>query len=183
MLRRAACLLTASLFFSAAPAFAINLQEVAGLLAANPESQALLPADSGLIQALTSQLQVTPQQAAGGSAALLGVAEQQLASGDYAQLLGVLLGGHQPTGGEGLGGLGGLVGALGDESAEEAPDASNVQGELGNRFTTLGMDSQLVAPFAQVLLGYFGQQGLGGGVLDNLSQVWGVGAAPSVAGR
>ena len=99
---------------------------------------------SGLLSTLTSQLGVTPQQAAGGTAALMNVAQQKMPATNYAELL------------KSVPGLSSLV--QGNESLVNG--AMQMMGDsdmVGKAFGALGMDSSMVGKFAPVLLDYVKQ--------------------------
>lgn len=137
-----------------------------------------------LVSALSS-LNVTPQQAVGGTGALLSVAQNQLPANQYSSLLGAVPGLENFAGSNGLNQLSGLTdlaGAFGLQS-KEAPVSSGAMSLLNNvktmndanqAFSALGMDSGLISQFAPLLLQYLGNQGAGGSLLQNLAGVWGV---------
>lgn len=141
----------------------------------------------GLVNALGA-LNVTPQQAVGGTGALLSLAQNSLGGEQYSQLTGAVPGLDQLTGSNGLSQLGALGGLLG--GAQQAPvsaqtgallnNVSNMQ-QLNQAFSALGMQSGLVAQFAPILLQFLGTQGVGNSLLQNLSGAWGV-PAGSVSG-
>ncbi|WP_455232698.1 DUF2780 domain-containing protein [Geopseudomonas aromaticivorans] len=139
-----------------------------------------------------SALQVTPQQAAGGVGALLGLAQSQLAGDQYAQLAGAVPGlqglagnaGSADNGGGGLlGRLGALSGLLGGTATPAQPGSAPVDSLAGvaKTFSVLGMDTSLVGQFGQILLQFLGNQGVAGALLQSLGGIWGVpgGLAPA----
>lgn len=139
-----------------------------------------------------SALQVTPQQAAGGVGALLGLAQSQLAGDQYAQLAGAVPGlqglagnaGSADNGGGGLlGRLGALSGLLGGSATPAQPGSAPVDSLAGvaKTFSVLGMDTSLVGQFGQILLQFLGNQGVAGALLQSLGGIWGVpgGLAPA----
>ncbi|AZC25616.1 MULTISPECIES: DUF2780 domain-containing protein [Pseudomonas] len=134
---------------------------------------------AGLLGALGSQLNVTPQQAIGGTGAMLGLAKNQLSGSDYSQLSKSVPGLDKLSGSNALGSLGALSGVLGQSSGQNSGLDSalgNVKNtsDLNNAFGALGMDSGMVGQFAPVILQYLGQQGVGGSLLQSLSSIWGV---------
>jgi len=130
---------------------------------------------AGLLGAL-SQLNVTPQQAVGGTGAMLGLAKNQLSTTDYAQLAKSVPGIDKLSGGGELGALAGLLGSSGKAAGlDNALGAVKDTNDLNNAFGALGMDSGMIGQFAPVLLQYLGQQGVGGPLLQSLGSIWGAG--------
>lgn len=134
------------------------------------------PETAGLLSAL-SQLNVTPQQAVGGTGAMLGLAKNKLSSTDYSQLAKSVPGIDKLSGGGELGALSGLLGSSGkaaglDNALGNVKDTS----DLNNAFGALGMDSGMIGQFAPVILQYLGQQGVGGPLLQSLGGIWGTGS-------
>lgn len=144
----------------------------------------------GLVNALGA-LNVTPQQAVGGTGALLSLAQNSLGNDQYSQLTGAVPGLDQFTGSNGLNQLGALGGLLGGGQQQQPVSAqtgtllnnvSNLQ-QLNQAFSALGMQTGLVAQFAPILLQFLGAQGVGNSLLQNLSGAWGVpGALAPAAG-
>ncbi|NBF05359.1 DUF2780 domain-containing protein [Pseudomonas sp. Fl5BN2] len=139
--------------------------------AAAPTSQT-----AGLLGSLGSQLNITPQQAIGGTGAMLGLAKNQLSGSDYSQLSKSVPGLDKLSGSNGLGALSGLLGQSSGQSAGLDSALGNVKdtNDLNNAFGALGMDSGMIGQFAPVILQYLGQQGVGGSLLQSLSGIWGV---------
>lgn len=131
---------------------------------------------AGLLQAVTG-LGVTPQQAVGGTSAMLGLAKNQLSSTDYSQLAKEVPGIDKLSGGGGnLAALSGLLGSSGKSAGlENALGNVKDTNDLNNAFGALGMDSGMVGQFAPVLLKYLGDQGVGGTLLQSLGSIWGAG--------
>lgn len=129
------------------------------------------PKATALLGNLGTQLNVTPEQAVGGTGAMLGLAKNKLSSSDYSQLTKSVPGLDKLSG---LGALGGLLGKSGESSGASA--LGNVQntGDLNKAFGALGMDSGMVGQFAPVILEYLGKQGVGGTLLKSLGSIWGV---------
>jgi hypothetical protein len=138
--------------------------------AAAPTSQT-----AGLLGAL-SQLNVTPQQAVGGTGAMLGLAKNQLSSTDYSELAKNVPGIDALSGGGELGALAGLLGSSGKAAGlDNALGNVKDTNDLNNAFSALGMDSGMIGQFAPLILQYLGQQGVGGSLLQNLGGIWGAG--------
>ncbi|CAD5106570.1 DUF2780 domain-containing protein [Zestomonas carbonaria] len=176
-------ILVASLVLAAAPAFAFNLGDAAKAVTGASQgvdvSQvATTPQTSGLLNALTGQLGVSPEQAVGGTGALLGMAKNNLSSTDYSQLLSAVPGLDKLSGGNALANIGGLGSVLGGQGAAGGSPLGNLSnlGDVNQAFGALGMDGGMTSQFAQVLLDYFGKQGLNSDVLGNLGNLWGVAA-------
>jgi hypothetical protein len=131
---------------------------------------------AGLLKAVTD-LGVTPQQAVGGTSAMLGLAKNQLSSTDYSQLAKEVPGIDKLSGGSGnLAALSGLLGSSGKSAGlENALGNVKNTSDLNNAFGALGMDSGMVGQFAPVLLKYLGDQGVGGPILQSLGSIWGAG--------
>nr|MBP8288041.1 DUF2780 domain-containing protein [Rhodoferax sp.] len=82
------CLLTvaASPVFAAGFSLGDVANAVAGAQGTNKAAAAAPTSQTaGLLGALTKQLNVTPEQAVGGTGAMLGLAKNQLSSTDYSQ--------------------------------------------------------------------------------------------------
>ena len=172
--------LASLLAFAATPVFAaFSLNDAAGAVSSMQGGQggnAMAPA-GGLLSALGSQLHVTPEQAAGGTGAMLGLAKNKLSGNDYSQLSEKVPGLDKLSGAGALSGLGGLLGQSGNSSAVGSA-LGNVQNtnDLNKAFGALGMDSGMVGQFAPVILQYLGQQGVGGPLLKSLGGIWGAGS-------
>lgn len=167
---------------AATPVFAFNLNDAANAVSAATGGQqkaTAAPEAAGLLNALGTQLNVTPEQAVGGTGALLGLAKNKLAGNDYTNLSKSVPGIDQLSGASALGSLGGLGGLLGGNSSggKSAIDSAlgNVQSmnDVNTAFSALGMDSGMVSQFVPVILQYLGGQGASGSALSALSSVWG----------
>ncbi|RMQ28651.1 hypothetical protein ALQ08_04260 [Pseudomonas syringae pv. delphinii] len=172
---------------AASPAFAFNLNDAANAVSnatSGNQKATAAPEAAGLLNMLGSQLNVTPEQAVGGTGALLGLAKNKLTSADYSQLSKSVPGLEQLSGTsalESLGGANGLGSLLGGNSANNSMLNSalgNVQnmGDVNTAFKALGMDSTMVSQFAPLILQYLGQQGASGSALQSLSGLWGAGS-------
>ncbi|ALI00922.1 hypothetical protein C1Y08_15075 [Pseudomonas sp. FW306-02-F02-AA] len=168
------------------PVFAagFSLNDVAGAVSGmqggdKTAAAAPTPQAAGLLSALSS-LNVTPEQAIGGTGAMLGLAKNQLGAADYSQLTNKVPGLDQLSGSNALGSLGGLSGLLSGSPGkstglDSALDNVKNTNDLNNAFTALGMDSGMIGQFAPILLQYLGQQGVGGSLLNSLGGIWGAG--------
>ena len=169
---------------AASPAFAFNLNDVANAVSAAPIQAP--EASANLLNTLGSELKITPEQAIGGTGALLGLARNQLSSGDYEQMSKAvpgldLLSGENALGG--LAGLGDLLGKSGQASALSNALGGNVKDsdDLNSAFGALGMENSMVARFAPLILQYLGQQGVAASLLQNLAGIWGNGSVAPLA--
>jgi hypothetical protein len=166
---------------AATPVFAFNLNDAANAVSGATGGQqkaTAAPEAAGLLNTLGTQLNVTPQQAVGGTGALLGLAKNKLTGNDYSSLNQSVPGLDQLSGTTALGSLGGLGSMLGGNSSSNSVLSSalgNVQsmGDVNKAFSALGMDSSMVSQFVPVILQYLGQQGASGSALSALSGVWG----------
>ncbi|MCR8719541.1 DUF2780 domain-containing protein [Pseudomonas syringae] len=172
---------------AASPAFAFNLNDAANAVSnatSGNQKATAAPEAAGLLNMLGSQLNVTPEQAVGGTGALLGLAKNKLTSADYSQLSKSVPGLEQLSGTsalERLGGANGLGSLLGGNSANNSMLNSalgNVQNmnDVNTAFKAMGMDSTMVSQFAPLILQYLGQQGASGSALQSLSGLWGAGS-------
>lgn len=178
------CLLTVA----ASPVFAagFSLGDVANAVSGAQGDKAAAAAPSsqtaGLLQALTSQLNVTPEQAVGGTGAMLGLAKNKLSGTDYSQLGKSVPGLDKLSGANSLGSLGALSGMLGQSGGSKTSGLDSVLGnvkntsDLNTAFSALGMDNSMVGKFAPVILQYLGGQGANQSVLGKLASAWGTGS-------
>ncbi|PBJ23041.1 hypothetical protein BSG18_22600 [Pseudomonas ogarae] len=180
------CLLT----LAASPAFAqFSLSDAASVVSAMQGNQgeqdegavAAAPKAAGLLNTLGSELKITPEQAIGGTGAMLGLAKNRLSEPQFSELSKSVPGLEQIAGNSAIGGLNGLGGLLGGGSDKNAlldGLLGNVKdtGDLNNAFSALGMDSGMIGQFAPIILQYLGQQGVAGSLLQNLGGIWGTGA-------
>ena len=180
------CLMT----LAAGPVFAagFNLGDAAnaisGMQGGNNKAAAAAPSSetAGLLSALTSQLNITPEQAVGGTGAMLGLAKNKLSGNDYSQLGNSVPGLDQLSGNNALGSLGALSGLLGQKGGSKTSGLDGLLGDVKNTndlttaFSALGMDSGMVSQFAPVILQYLGGQGASNSVLSKLAQAWGTGS-------
>lgn len=140
---------------------------------AAPESS--MAKSAQLVSRLTD-LNVSPEQAVGGTSALLNLAKNKLPGTDYSQLLSSapalsnVMGGD--TGNQ-LGALGGLLGESNPLAKNPVQSEMNSLSDVGSAFSVLGMDSGLISQFAPVLLQFLGDQGTSAALLQSLSGIWG----------
>ncbi|MFK0087194.1 DUF2780 domain-containing protein [Pseudomonas sp. NPDC090755] len=173
---------------AASPVFAFNLSDAANAVSAmqgNKDGAAVQApaASANLLNTLGSELKITPEQAIGGTGALLGLARNQLSSGDFEQLSKAVPGLDLLAGENALGALSGLGELLGN--SDNASALSNALGnnvkntnDLSNAFSALGMDTGMIGMFAPLLLQYLGQQGVTASLLQNLGSLWTTPVAP-----
>ncbi|TDF80046.1 DUF2780 domain-containing protein [Pseudomonas sp. H9] len=167
---------------AAGSVFAFNLNDAANAVSAiqgNKDGAVVQApaASANLLNTLGTELKITPEQAIGGTGALLGLARNQLSSTDYEQLSKAVPGIDMLSGENALGALSGLGQLLG--KSDNASALSNALGDnvknatdLNNAFSALGMDTGMIGQFAPLILQYLGQQGVAGSLLQNLSSLW-----------
>ena len=177
------CLLTVA----AGPVFAAGFSlgdaanAISGMQGGNNKAAAAAPTSEtgGLLKALTSQLNITPEQAVGGTGAMLGLAKNKLSGNDFSQLSSSVPGLEQLSGNNALGSLGALSGMLGQTGGSKTSGLDGLLGnvkstnDLNTAFSALGMDSGMVGQFAPVILQYLGGAGASNSVLGKLAQAWG----------
>ncbi|MEJ2766903.1 DUF2780 domain-containing protein [Photobacterium sp. MCCC 1A19761] len=113
-------------------------------------------ASNPLTELITSQLNVSPEQAAGGTGALLSLASSQL-SGDQASELSKMIPGADQLSAAIPTGLSGML--------------SNME-TINKVFTTLGMDPSMVSQFIPVILKFVGNQGASTELMGALGNIW-----------
>ncbi|TOB56536.1 DUF2780 domain-containing protein [Vibrio parahaemolyticus] len=117
-------------------------------------SQGLNSESSPLTELLTSQLPVSTEQAAGGSSALIALAQSQLSQQNSTELQSLI---------PGLSNLKGAQSLLGNIESLSAVQSA---------FNALGLDPSMISQFAPVILGYLNEQGASEGLLKSLSGLW-----------
>ncbi|HAS6704925.1 TPA: DUF2780 domain-containing protein, partial [Vibrio parahaemolyticus] len=117
-------------------------------------SQGLNAESSPLTELLTSQLPVSTEQAAGGSSALIALAQSQLSQQNSTELQSLI---------PGLSNLKGAQSLLGNIESLSAVQSA---------FNALGLDPSMIGQFAPVILGYLNEQGASEGLLKSLSGLW-----------
>ncbi|EJE8672020.1 TPA: DUF2780 domain-containing protein [Vibrio parahaemolyticus] len=117
-------------------------------------SQGLNAESSPLTELLTSQLPVSTEQAAGGSSALIALAQSQLSQQNSTELQSLI---------PGLSNLKGAQSLLGNIESLSAVQSA---------FNALGLDPSMISQFAPVILGYLNEQGASERLLKSLSGLW-----------
>ncbi|HCE4528579.1 TPA: DUF2780 domain-containing protein [Vibrio parahaemolyticus] len=117
-------------------------------------SQGLNAESSPLTELLTSQLPVSTEQAAGGSSALIALAQSQLSQQNSTELQSLIPGLSNSKGAQSL--LGNIESLSAVQSA----------------FNALGLDPSMISQFAPVILGYLNEQGASERLLKSLSGLW-----------
>lgn len=182
--------LSCPMTLAAGPVFAAGFSlgdaanAISGMQGGNNKAAAAAPSSetAGLLSALTSQLNITPEQAVGGTGAMLGLAKNKLSGNDYSQLGNSVPGLDQLSGNNALGSLGALSGMLGQAGGSKTSGLDGLLGnvkntnDLNTAFSALGMDSGMVGQFAPVILQYLGGQGANSSLLGKLAQAWGTGS-------
>jgi hypothetical protein len=150
---------------------------IAGMKGDNAATTAAPTSETADLLGALSQLDVTPQQAVGGTGAMLGLAKNRLSTTDYAELAKSVPGIDKLSGGGELGALASLLGSNGKAAGlDNALGNVKDTNDLNNAFSALGMDSGMIGQFAPVILQYLGQQGVGGSLLQSLGGIWGTGS-------
>lgn len=128
--------------------------------------------DPGLVNTLTSQLGVTPQQATGGAGAIFSLAKSQLSAQDFGKIASAVPGMDSfiqaapaaPAQGNAASSAASALGPLtGGAAAGNATNATNGLLSLGGTFKKLGMSPQMATQFAPVIQKYLSGKG-GSGV-------------------
>lgn len=166
--------LALALTLTAGAANAFSLGDAAKLTSAVAAPGSTTAQSAELVNRL-SALNVSPEQAVGGTSALLNLAKNQLPRTDYSQLLSSV----PALADLSAGGLGSQVGAVSGLLGKSNPlgggnAQSNMQslGDVSNAFAGLGMDAGMVSQFAPVLLEFIGGQGVGQPLLGTLTSLW-----------
>tara|TARA_B100000809_G_scaffold246617_1_gene274749 strand:- start:59 stop:583 length:525 start_codon:yes stop_codon:yes gene_type:complete len=113
----------------------------------------------GLLDLLSSQLDVSPTQAAGGVGALMGLANNSLPT-EYSQQLNSLLPGLKSSSAGGNSLTSSLLGSVKDMDS------------VNTAFSALGMDPSMVHQFVPLITGYVGDSSGTPGLMSALSSVW-----------
>lgn len=115
-----------------------------------------------LVNDLSSQLGVSTEQAAGGTAALFSLAKSQL-SGD--QFSGVT---------DQVSGLGTLLGGTGNSGGLLSGVLGNVKTLAGvqQAFSALGLSPEMIGQFTPIITQFLGNQGVAGSVIGTLQNLW-----------
>lgn len=177
MIQKHFCLtLTLALGLSAgvSTAHAFSLGEAAKLTSAIAAPDSATARSAELLGKLTD-LNVSSEQAIGGTSALLNLARNQLPSTDYSQLLSSVPALANLTGGDlanQVGAVSGLLGKSNPLAKSTAQSEMHSLTDVGNAFSALGMDSGMISQFAPVLLQFIGNQGVGQPLLGTLTSLW-----------
>lgn len=158
---------------------AIRVQLVLFLLLISVPGKAM---SADLVSLLTDQLGITQQQAKGGAGTIFQAAKPNMSSSEFSQLAGIvpnmgdlLAAAPQVAGTSSAGNLvGGLLGG-GEKSA-----ASQLVGQLGEMtgaFAMLGLSSDQVTPFVDIVLNYVNSEG-GSGMMTTLQSALGMKTTP-----
>jgi len=118
-----------------------------------------------LVNDLSSQLGVSEQQAAGGSAALFSMAQSQLSGEQFSGVtnqvsgLGALLGGGEN---------GSSGGGLMNSALNNVNSLSGVQ----SAFSALGLSPEMISQFTPIITQFLGNQGVTGSLIGTLQKLW-----------
>jgi len=112
-----------------------------------------------LLNMLTSQLNVSEQQASGGAGLLFKLAQEKLSGGEFGQIAGAIPGindliASAPESGGLAGALGGLASSFGRGGGQLGNLASLVGG-----FSKLNLDADMIAKFVPIVLSFVKSQG------------------------
>lgn len=175
-MRTISCItLSLVLGLTAGAAQAFSIGEAARITSAVAAPGSTAAQSAELVNKLTA-LNVTPEQAVGGTGALLELARNQLPGADYSQLLQSAPA-LKELGGNGLtsqaSAIGGLLGKS-NPLAKQPAQAASIQnlGDVASQFSNLGMDGGMISQFAPVLLQFIGNQGVGQPLLGTLTSLW-----------
>jgi hypothetical protein len=113
----------------------------------------------GLLDLISSQLDVSPTQAAGGVGALMGLANNSLPT-EYSQQLNSLLPGLNSSSAGGNSLTSSLLGSVKDMDS------------VKTAFSALGMDPSMVNQFIPLITGYLGDSSGSPGLMSALSSAW-----------
>ncbi len=113
-----------------------------------------------LVQQLVSSIGVSQDQAEGGAGLLLNLLKDKLSSGDFSQLSALIpdMGGLLDAAPETTGG-GGLMGVLGGLAASFGANKLGDLAGLAGGFSKLGLDADMIAKFAPILLEFIQNKG------------------------
>ncbi|KAF0811107.1 hypothetical protein A167_00139 [Alcanivorax sp. S71-1-4] len=126
-------------------------------------SQFALAGDTAdLVNSLSSQLGVTQTQAAGGTAALMSLAQTQLSGSQFGAIT------------DKVSGLTGLLGSGESSGGMLGTVLGNVQSLQGvqTAFSALGLSPDMISQFAPMVLQFLGGQGVQQNLLGTLQNLW-----------
>ncbi len=164
MKRHALYSLVLSGIIISSPSYALlNLNKVDANSIASAIDNALeqVQGNDQLASQIDQQLTVTPTQAAGGAGALLALAQNQLSEKNNAELGKLIPGIDQFT-------------SLNVSGQSNLMSSINTLGDVNSAFTQLGLSSEMVSQYAPLLLQYLSQQKASVGLMNALSDLWGV---------
>lgn len=167
--------LSLALGLTVSTAQAFSLGDAARITSAVAAPGSAAAQSAELVNKLTA-LNVTPEQAVGGTGALLELARNQLPGADYSQLLQSVPA-LKELGGNGIASqasaLGGLLGKS-NPLAKQPAQAADIQSltDAAAQFSNLGMDAGMISQFTPVLLQVIGNQGVGQPLLGTLTSLW-----------
>jgi len=123
-----------------------------------------------LLQMITSQLNVTEEQASGGAGLLFKLAQDKLDSGEFSQIANAIPGidnliSSAPESGGIASAIGGLTSAFGGGTGKLADLAS-----LAGSFSKLNLDANMIGKFIPIVLSFVQSQG-GDGIKGLLEKV------------
>lgn len=166
--------LALALTLTAGAANAFSLGDAAKLTSAVAAPGSTTAQSAELVNRL-SALNVSPEQAVGGTSALLNLAKNHLPSTDYSQLLSsvpALSNLADNDLGNQVGAVSGLLGKTNPLAKSAAQSEMHSLTDVGNAFSALGMDASMVSQFAPTLLQLIGNQGVGQPLLGTLTSLW-----------
>ncbi|MGF1779658.1 DUF2780 domain-containing protein [Vibrio nomapromontoriensis] len=109
--------------------------------------------DSAMINDLTNNLSVSPEQASAGAGALLSLAQSQLGTSGVTELHSLI---------PGLSSL---------DSSGLLKSVESMEG-VKSAFSSVGLDPSMISQFAPVVLEYLGKQGASSELLSSLTSLW-----------
>ncbi len=161
-MRRLMILLAAFLIgLSGSQAFGFDLKGITDSASKAVSASSPVTGDvTKLVDSLTSGLGISSEQAAGGSAALLSMAKNQLSADQFGALT------------DKVPGLNELLGGNGGLAASALSQVSNMEG-VTKAFSSLGLSPDMISQFAPMILKFLGDQGVESSLLSSLQGLWG----------
>lgn len=132
-----------------------SLGSIANMASSLSTSSVNTQSNSPVVEALTSQLDVSSAQATAGSGALLALASSQLSSDNSSELSSLI---------PGLSGL--------ESSVPGLSSMASSMGSVTQVFEGLGMDASMVTQYVPVLMQYLSSQGASSGLMSSLGSLW-----------
>ena len=157
-------ILTATILTSLySPAYAFDMGKLKESASNAVDDGVMVTGDAKkLVESLTGDLGVSPKQAAGGTAAMLALAKNQLPADQFSGITDKVPGISDLLGGGEGGGL----------AASALSQVSNMDSVL-KAFSSLGLSPDMVAQFAPTILKFLGNEGVGTNILGSLQGLWG----------